>query len=144
MAFRLAFIFVFVYITAMLISRKSSAVGSLIVIGSLFMSAGFAGAAELVMFDQPGCVWCQKFEREIADAYVHSEEGEKAPLRRVDIRDQSSSGLALASPVRITPTFVLSADGHEVGRLTGYPGRDFFWTELATLIERLPPAPRPN
>lgn len=140
----LAFIFVFDYITVMLISRKSSSVGSILVIGSLFANAALAGPAELVMFDQPGCVWCQKFEREIAGAYANSEEGGRAPLRRVDIRSQASSGLELSTAVRITPTFVLAQDGREIGRLTGYPGRDFFWTELATLIERLPPAPTPH
>ena len=28
-----------------------------------------AGAAELVVFEQKGCVWCQRFDREIAPAY---------------------------------------------------------------------------
>jgi hypothetical protein len=38
-------------------------------------------------------------------------------------------------PTRFTPTFVLVADGREVGRITGYPGEDFFWGLLQRLIE---------
>lgn len=110
-------------------------------IGSLFASGG-ARAAELVMFDQPGCVWCQRFEAEVAEGYQKSEEGLRAPLRRVDIRRQDTAGFTLAQHVRITPTFVLVENQREVGRLTGYPGKDFFWTELATLTGRLSAASR--
>ncbi|RXF69877.1 thioredoxin fold domain-containing protein [Hansschlegelia zhihuaiae] len=99
-------------------------------------------SAELVMFDQPGCVWCQRFEAEVASGYANSTEGRRAPLRRVDIRAQGEAGFALAQNVRITPTFVLVDGDREVGRLTGYPGKDFFWTELAALIARLSPTPR--
>ena len=116
-------------------------VALVLVIGWLFASAG-ARAAELVMFDQPGCVWCQRFETEVAEGYQRSEEGRRVPLRRVDIRQQDSAGFMLAQHVRITPTFVLVDNQREVGRLTGYPGKDFFWTELATLTGRLSAAPR--
>src|SRR5438270_912553 len=47
--------------------------------------APVAHAAELVMFEQKGCVWCQKFDREIAPAYDKTSEGKRAPLRRLDI-----------------------------------------------------------
>lgn len=114
-----------------------------LVIGALAGRSG-ARSAELVMFDQPGCVWCQRFEAEVAAGYVNSEESRRAPLRRVDIRDQGKAGFALAQNVRITPTFVLVDDDHEIGRLTGYPGKDFFWTELAALMARLPATPRPD
>lgn len=112
-----------------------------LVIGSLSASAG-VHAAELVVFEQPGCVWCQRFETEVAEGYQKSEEGRRAPLRRVDIRQQDTAGFTLAQHVRITPTFVLVENQREVGRLTGYPGKDFFWTELATLTGRLSAASR--
>lgn len=112
-----------------------------LLIGALTGGSG-ARSAELVMFDQPGCVWCQRFEAEVASGYPNSEEGRRAPLRRVDIRAQDKAGFALAQHVRITPTFVLVDGDREAGRLTGYPGKDFFWTELAALIARLPSTPR--
>ena len=34
-----------------------------------------ARAAELVMMEQPGCVWCARFNAEIAPAYPKTDEG---------------------------------------------------------------------
>ena len=96
-----------------------------------------AEAADLVMFDQRGCYWCQRWNAEVAPAYSRSAEGRIAPLRRVDIRAQRTAGIALASPVTTTPTFVLVDHGREVGRITGYPGADFFWGLLDGLVKKL-------
>ena len=49
------------------------------------LSLSNARAAELVMFEQAGCAWCEAFDREIAPVYGKTEEGLRAPLRRVDI-----------------------------------------------------------
>src|SRR5436190_9350893 len=96
-----------------------------------------AHAAELVMFEQKGCVWCQKFDREIAPAYDKTSEGKRAPLRRLDIAQPTPSDLAFIKRERFTPVFVLVEDGREIGRIRGYPGDVFFWGLLANLIERL-------
>ena len=37
------------------------------------------------MFEQAGCAWCAAFDREIAPIYAKTDEGLRAPLRRVDI-----------------------------------------------------------
>ena len=54
--------------------------------GAMFvaLSLSNARAAELVMFEQTGCAWCETFDREIAPIYGKTEEGLRAPLRRVD------------------------------------------------------------
>lgn len=96
-----------------------------------------AGAAELVMFEQKGCVWCQRFDREIAPAYDKTSEGKRAPLRRLDIANPIPSDLAFIGRERFTPVFVLIDSGREIGRIRGYPGDVFFWGLLANLIERL-------
>jgi len=96
-----------------------------------------ARAAELVMFEQKGCVWCQKFDREIAPAYDKTTEGKRAPLRRVDIAKPLPSDLGFVRRERFTPVFVLIDEGREFGRIRGYPGDTFFWGLLANLIERL-------
>ena len=96
-----------------------------------------AGAAELVMFEQKGCVWCQRFDRDIAPAYDKTEEGQRAPLRRVDIASPVPPDLAFIRRERFTPVFVLIENGREFGRIRGYPGDTFFWGLLANLIERL-------
>ncbi|MDX2202393.1 MAG: thioredoxin fold domain-containing protein [Hyphomicrobiaceae bacterium] len=100
-------------------------------------------AAELVMFDDPACVWCRKWLKEVGPGYPLSEEGRIAPLRRVDIKAQASAGLALKTPVTATPTFVVADDeGREVGRITGYAGADFFYPSLGAILGRLPQTPR--
>jgi thioredoxin-related protein len=94
-------------------------------------------AAELVMFEQAGCVWCETFDREIAPIYPKTTEGQRAPLRRVNIDQSLPPDLSFIVIERITPLFVLVANGREIGRIRGYPGEDHFWGLLGVLIEKL-------
>ena len=96
-----------------------------------------ARAAELVMFEQKSCVWCRKFDREIAPAYDKTAEGRRAPLRRHDFAKPLPADLSFVARERFTPVFVLVDAGREVGRIRGYPGETFFFGLLANLIERL-------
>ncbi|MCT8988913.1 transcriptional regulator [Chelativorans sp. SCAU2101] len=96
-------------------------------------------AAELIMLERPGCVWCAKFNEEIAPAYAKTEQGRRAPLRRVDITKEWPEDLQGIASERITPSFVLIEDGKEVGRIRGYPGGEFFWYLLDELIAKLDP-----
>ncbi|MVA99380.1 transcriptional regulator [Nitratireductor sp. CAU 1489] len=96
-----------------------------------------AGAAELLMLEQPGCPWCARFNEEIAPAYAKTQEGRRAPLRRVDITDAWPPDLDFIQRERFTPTFVLVEDGRELGRIRGYPGDEFFWYLLGDLIAKL-------
>src|SRR4051794_36842485 len=85
-----------------------------------------ARSAELIMFEQKGCVWCQRFDREIAPAYEKTREGKRAPLRRVDIAKPQPGEFAFVRRERYTPVFVLVENGREFGRIRGYPGDTFF------------------
>lgn len=96
-----------------------------------------AKAAELIMFEQQGCEWCELWHSEIGPIYPKTAEGRRAPLRRVDIFDPLPDDLASITPGRFTPTFVLVENGMEIGRIRGYPGGDFFWGLLAELISKL-------
>jgi thioredoxin-related protein len=96
-----------------------------------------ARSAELVVFEQKACVWCQRFDREIAPAYDKTTEGKRAPLRRQDISQPVPAELAFIQRERFTPVFVLIDGGREIGRIRGYPGDTFFWGLLANLLERL-------
>ncbi len=107
-------------------------------LAALVPSRAVAGTAELVMFEDAGCSWCRRFLQEIGPIYSRTEEGQRAPLRRLDISEAPRSGLRLAQRVSVTPTFVLVEGGTEVGRITGYPGQDFFWGLLGELMGRLP------
>jgi hypothetical protein len=101
-----------------------------------------ARAAELLMFELRGCPWCIKWHREIGPAYPRSSEGLRAPLRIVDIKAPLPGDLSLDRPVTSSPTFVLVDEGREIGRITGYPGAEFFWGLLDELLARLDDPPR--
>ena len=124
---------------------RKLALGASILLASLLASAAGTLAAELLMFDDPGCVWCRRWNAEIGPSYPRTPEGRQAPLRRIPIRDQAKAGVALARPINATPTFVLVEDSQEVGRIDGYAGRDFFYPMLDELLRRIPsPTPLPG
>lgn len=96
-----------------------------------------AAELSLVMVWREGCVYCAAWDKAIAPIYPKTPEGAAAPLVRVNIREVASSGFAFASPVVLTPTFVLMEDGAEAGRIEGYPGEDFFWGLLGQMIGKV-------
>jgi hypothetical protein len=104
---------------------------------ALLTSIAPGHAAELVMFDRAGCVWCARWDREIGASYPLTEEGKRAPLRRVSLDRALPDDLKLDPPVRFSPTFVLLHEGREVGRITGYIGEFAFWGLLTPMIARL-------
>ncbi len=110
-----------------------------VLFGAMFvvLSLSNARAAELVMFEQAGCEWCEAFDRDIAPIYGKTDEGRRAPLRRVDITRKLPADLAFIDVERLTPLFVLVDRGREIGRIRGYPGEDHFWGLLGALIKKL-------
>jgi len=112
---------------------RSALVAAMFVISAL----ADARAAELVMFEQAGCAWCEAFDREIAPIYPKTEEGRRAPLRRVNIDRPLPADLAFIEIERLAPLFVLVDKGQEIGRIRGYPGEDNFWGLLGALIKKL-------
>ena len=107
---------------------------------AFFVGAGSATArgAELIMFEQENCYWCERFHEEIAPIYPRTAEGKRAPLRMVDIHGTLPEDLSGIDTGRFTPTFVLMEDGREIGRIRGYPGDEFFWGLLGELLAKLP------
>lgn len=95
-----------------------------------------AAQASLVMFEEPGCPWCAQWDRDIGDSYALTDEGRQAPIRRVDMSRPRPDDLVQVKNIRFSPTFVLLRDGQEVGRITGYPGEDFFWPLLNELLAK--------
>jgi hypothetical protein len=83
-------------------------------------------------------MWCRQWHAEVGQGYANSSEGRLAPLHSHMLSDPPIAGLALASPVTLTPTFVLADRGREVGRITGYSGSNFFYPLLNDLLKRLP------
>lgn len=104
-------------------------------------AAGSGSDAELVMVEESFCEWCALWNEEIGVVYHKTAEGRRAPLRRVDMHSGALKELNLTMRARYTPTFILMADGAEVGRIEGYPGEDFFWPMLDLLLKKLPERP---
>jgi hypothetical protein len=88
----------------------------------------------LIMVEETGCRFCQKWEAAVGVAYPATREGAFAPLVRVK---RGAPELAAFAPVVYTPTFIVAEGGNEIGRITGYPGESFFWEELAVLLEKV-------
>ena len=79
----------------------------------------------LVVFETKTCGWCIRFRNDLAPAYARSPHQERAPLVYVQLSRQALKAYKLKADVHATPTFVLvSADDREIGRITGYPGRN--------------------
>jgi len=88
----------------------------------------------LYMVEQDGCCWCARWDRDIAHIYSKTPEGQAAPLQRIDIA--SERPFAEERRILYTPTFILTKDAIEVGRIEGYPGEDAFWSLLQTVFAR--------
>jgi len=103
---------------------------------ALALPASASRAAELVMFERPGCAWCARFNAEIAPLYGKTEESRTAPLRRVDLNGPRPADLAGIDPGPFTPTFVVVQEGREIGRIRGYPGDAFFFGLLDRILSK--------
>jgi hypothetical protein len=112
--------------------------GFLIVLAAFAMPQKSATASdvELLMFERAGCYWCREWDKKIGYMYHKSWEGKVAPLRRIDLNAKPASDLQEIPWPRYSPTFVLMANGQEIGRINGYPGEEFFWPRLDQLLEK--------
>lgn len=120
---------------------KSFAAGKALVVGALLgvlplFAPAMAQDLRLVMVEEHGCVYCERWNRDVSTEYPLTDEGRAAPLIRVNIDEQPPEGMSFARRAVFTPTFILTRDGVEVNRLEGYPGEDFFWGLLNRMIEQ--------
>jgi len=120
------------------LGRAVCSAGVLIVVTLCLNGAALAGSTQLIMFEEDGCGWCERWNEEVGVIYHKTTEGKRAPLRRVDIHEPIPSELKFIVKGGYTPTFVLVDQGREIGRIRGYPGEDFFWGLLGKMLERLP------
>jgi hypothetical protein len=123
-------------------SRAMARHGLITVLYFLVMSLSSVRAladTNLVMVEQEGCHYCERWLAEIGDRYHLTEEGRIAPLRRVYLEEELPDDLPpeMAS-ISITPTFALVREGVEVARLYGYAGDEFFWGQLQEMLNKLP------
>ena len=129
--------------TLILSKLRFAAMGAVLGVITVVGGAGTALAQDLTLYmvEQPGCLYCARWDAEVGDAYHKTTEGALAPLVRVQLRDPLPEGLAFARKAVFTPTFVLVRNGQELERIEGYPGEDFFYGMLGVMLENAGPAP---
>jgi len=99
------------------------------------LAAARAEGLQLVMVEQPGCIYCARWNAQLGEIYPLTPEGKAAPLVRLDLHDPLPEGMRFARKAVFTPTFVLVQDGQELERIEGYPGEDFFWGLLGVMLK---------
>ena len=108
------------------------------IIGAILFSTQAFAEVRLLMVEQDGCPYCDKWHAEIGGIYHKTREGRIAPLQQTDLYEPLPTGVDINGPAVYTPTFILLNDGNEVGRVEGYPGDEFFWFLIDKMIETLP------
>lgn len=109
--------------------------GLVAVLGGVAPSAASAAELAFVMVEHPACPFCRAWHRTIGPVWPKSDLGRRAPLVRLELgTDPLPPGIG---EVRVTPTFILLAEGREVGRIVGYQGETLFWQQAEALFARL-------
>lgn len=115
--------------------------GALAGVALLLALPAAAQDLRLLMIEQVGCAVCMAFNRDVAPGYALSPAGALAPLVHANLRGPMPDGVVLATRPFVTPTFILiGADGHEISRMLGFPGEDFFWPFIDEMIAAAQPA----
>jgi hypothetical protein len=120
-------------------NRLCAFMAPLTLAGTFAYATASAQAAELAVFNSRNCPYCVAWEREIGRSYESTEEGQKAPLRKLDVDGRLPAGFPRIREVEVTPTFVLIDQGREVGRIVGYDGKRAFWADMHKLLSKIPP-----
>ena len=101
----------------------------------IILAAQASTAYELIMVEQQGCHYCERWKEEIGPIYPKTDVGIFAPIRMVDITKVDSTPEIVAAVV-FTPTFIITDGDREITRMEGYMSEDFFWGMLEMILER--------
>jgi hypothetical protein len=96
----------------------------------------YSAEVKLLMFEEHGCTYCEKWNDDIGEFYGNTKEGKWAKLERVDNDLPRDDTLKHIKGIVFTPTFVVISDNQEVGRITGHPGEDYFWGYLVNILKK--------
>ena len=98
-----------------------------------------AAESALLMFESPGCGYCEAWKAQVGPIYPKTEEAKRLPLSILNIHNDLPEQIEFKAMVQFSPTFVVVEDGKEVGRIVGYQGDEFFWWYLDALHKKLKP-----
>ena len=101
----------------------------------VILAAQASAAYELIMVEQQGCHYCERWKEEIGPIYPKTDVGMFAPIRMVDITNVDNTP-EIATAVVFTPTFIITNGEREITRMEGYMSEDFFWGVLEIILER--------
>ena len=96
-----------------------------------------AYALELLMLHNKHCGYCMAFMREVAVDYEYRD----MPLVIIDAYNQpdwfkEAYKENRIKPIRGTPTFIIWNGSIELGRLVGYSGKEWFYTNLDSMFKK--------
>ena len=101
----------------------------------MILAAQTSAAYELIMVEQQGCHYCERWKEEIGPIYPKTDVGMFAPIRMVDITNVETIP-EISAAVVFTPTFIITDGDREITRMEGYMSEDFFWGVLEMILER--------
>jgi len=88
----------------------------------------------LIVVEDPGCIYCGVFRRNVAPAYASTPRADTLPLQYLDLNDPAADAISFAQPVTIVPTVVLVDGNREVSRIPGYVGRSNFFRLIKHML----------
>ena len=96
-----------------------------------------AYALELLMLHNKHCGYCIAFMKEVAVDYEYRD----MPLVIIDAYNQpdwfkEAYKENRIKPIRGTPTFIIWNGRKELGRLVGYSGKEWFYTNLDSMFKK--------
>ena len=96
-----------------------------------------AYALELLMLHNKHCGYCMAFMIEVAVDYEYRD----MPLVIIDAYNQpdwfkEAYKENRIKPIRGTPTFIIWNGRKELGRLVGYSGKEWFYTNLDSMFKK--------
>lgn len=101
-------------------------------------SAMPAGALQIVVFEAPGCIYCNLFRRHVLPAYTASPRASDIPLRFLDLNEDAAvAALGLDGAIDTVPTAVLLHNNREIGRIPGYVGPENFFHAVSHLLAQV-------
>jgi hypothetical protein len=69
---------------------------------------------EIVIVEEPNCLYCILFRRDLYPAYAASPRAREVPMRFLDVGELALSRLGLKSSVDVVPTVLVLADGERM------------------------------
>lgn len=91
---------------------------------------------ELVVVEAGNCAYCYIFRRDVLPSYQSSERGKQVPVLFVDVNDTATAHLKLLTSIDVVPTFIVTKNRVEIGRLQGYSGPENFYHAINYLLTK--------